>query len=68
MEYDIGLPSYAVMTDAKKYDVLVAKQTLFPAQSVLVIDRAYVDYQWLYDLAVYFVTRLKSNVSIEVIG
>jgi hypothetical protein len=70
LDYDTGLPSYAVMTDGKKHDVIVAKQTVFPAESVLVIDRAYVDYQWLYDLdstGVYFVTRLKSNAAIEII-
>jgi len=70
LDYDTGLPSYAVMTDGKKHDIMVAKQTVFPADSVLVIDRAYVDYQWLYDLdstGVYFVTRLKSNAVIEIV-
>lgn len=70
LDYDTGLPSYAVMTDGKKHDIMVAKQTAFPAESVLVIDRAYVDYQWLYDLdstGVYFVTRLKSNAVIEIV-
>lgn len=70
LDYDTGLPSYAVMTDGKKHDIKVAKQTVFPTESVLVIDRAYVDYQWLYDLdstGVYFVTRLKSNAVIEIV-
>lgn len=69
MDYDTGLPNYAVITDGKKHDVKVANETLFPTGSVLVADRAYVDYAWLYNLdssGVFFVTRLKSNADIEV--
>ena len=70
LNYDIALPSYAVITQGKVHDSVVAKQTQFPASSVLVIDRAYVDFSWLNDLdssGVFFVTRLKSNASIEVL-
>jgi hypothetical protein len=70
LDYSTGLPSYAVLTDGKTHDVRVAKQTGFPAESVLVVDRAYVDYKWLADLdssRVIFVTRLKSNSDIAVI-
>lgn len=69
MDYDTGLPSYAVITDGKKHDVKVAIETSFPKGSVLVADRAYVDYAWLYNLdssGVFFVTRLKSNADIEI--
>jgi len=69
MDYDTGLPSYAVITDGKKHDVKVAMETSFPKGSVLVADRAYVDYAWLYNLdssGVFFVTRLKSNADIEI--
>jgi hypothetical protein len=69
MDYDTGLPSYAVITDGKKHDVKVAIDTSFPKGSVLVADRAYVDYAWLYNLdssGVFFVTRLKSNADIEI--
>lgn len=70
LDYDTGLPSYAAITDGKKHDVKVAKDTAFPTDSVLVIDRAYVDYDWLYDLdssGVFFVTRLKSNADIQIL-
>ena len=70
LDYDTGLPSYATITDGKKHDVKVAKNTVFPKDSVLVVDRAYVDYEWLYNLdssGVFFVTRLKSNADIEVV-
>ncbi|MCA1751946.1 MAG: IS4 family transposase [Cryomorphaceae bacterium] len=70
LDYSTGLPAYAVLTDGKTHDVRAAKQTSFPAESVLVVDRAYVDYQWLADLdssRVIFVTRLKSNADIAVV-
>jgi len=69
LDYDTGLPAYSVITDAKQHDVKVARQTVFPSESVLVMDRAYVDFEWLYNLdstGVFFVTRLKSNVNIEI--
>jgi len=70
VDYDTGLPSYACMTDGKKHDVTVAKDTVFPKDSVLVVDRAYVDYEWLNYLdssGVIFVTRLKSNADIKIV-
>lgn len=70
LDYDTGLPSYACLTDGKTHDATIAKQTVFPSESVLVVDRAYVDFKWLYNLdssGVYFVTRLKSNADVEVV-
>lgn len=69
LDYDTGLPCYAVLTDGKTHDIRQAQNTTFPAESVLVVDRAYVDYRWLNDLdskGVFFVTRLKSNADIEI--
>ena len=68
LDYDTGLPNYAIISDGKTHDVNPAKDLDFPARSVLVVDRAYVDYKWLSDLdsnQVTFVTRLKSNADIE---
>ena len=70
LDYDTGLPSYAVISDGKKHDVNAAKQVIFPSGSVLVVDRAYVDYEWLYNLdstGVIFVTRLKKNADIQIV-
>lgn len=70
LDYDTSLPSYAVLSDGKTHDATIAKQTVFPSESVLVVDRAYVDYTWLYNLdssGVFFVTRLKSNADVEVV-
>jgi len=70
LDYDTGLPSYAHITTAKQHDVKEAKSIMFTEGSVLVIDRAYVDYQWLYNLdssGVIFVTRLKVNADIQIV-
>ena len=49
LDYDTGLPNYAVISDGKQHDVKVAKSIAFPKVSVVVADRAYVDYKWLYN-------------------
>lgn len=70
LDYDSGLPAYAVISEGKQHDSKAAQQVQFPAQSVLVVDRAYVDFDWLYNLDsndVFFVTRLKSNVLINTV-
>lgn len=68
LDYDSGLPCYATISDGKKHDVKAAKEAFFPRDSVLVVDRAYVEYEWLFNLdsnGVFFVTRLKANADIE---
>ena len=70
LDYDTALPSYAVITQGAVHDSVPAKQTVFPESSVLVMDRAYVDFAWLNELdssGVIFVTRLKSNASIKIL-
>lgn len=70
LDYDTGLPAYACITEGNKADIKAAKEMVFPESSVVVVDRAYVDYAWLNNLdssKVIFVTRLKSNADIEVI-
>lgn len=70
VDYDIGLPNYAVITDGKTHDLGPARDHLIPSESVLVVDRAYVDYEWLNNLdsnKVYFVTRLKSNADFDIV-
>jgi len=37
VDYDTGLPSYACMRDGKQHDISVAKNTVFPKDSVLVV-------------------------------
>jgi len=70
------LPSFLVITDGKTHDINVAKDSSygFPSlspDSILLIDRAYIDYNWLYSLTknnLFFVTKAKKNMKYTVLG
>jgi len=70
------LPSFITVTDGKCHDIRVArdKQFGFPAllpDSIITVDRAYIDYKWLYSLTqqkVFFVTRAKRNIKYKFLG
>jgi hypothetical protein len=70
------LPSFVVLSDGKTHDITVVKDEAFgfpslPPDSILLIDRAYIDYNWLYSLAqhkLFFVTKVKSNMKYTVLG
>jgi hypothetical protein len=71
LDYDTGLPNYAVISEAKEHDVKAARAHHFLSGSVVVVDRAYVDFEWLNVLdtsGVKFVTRLKSNASYNTVN
>lgn len=64
LDHDGYLPSYAVITDGKKSDIVVARGMKFAPGTVLAIDRGYNDYDWFGELTragVFFVTRMKDN-------
>jgi hypothetical protein len=70
LDYDYSLPVYLCMSDGKKHDVTIAKKMDIPSGSVIVMDKAYVDFNWLYNLdsrGVFFVSRLKQNADIKVV-
>ena len=65
------LPSFVSVTEgpAKTGDVKAARTWTFPAGSVVVADRAYLDFKWFHQLqarGVTFVTRLKRGVRYRV--
>jgi IS4 transposase len=70
------LPSFIVLTDGNTHDINVVKEASYgvPAlspDSILLIDRAYIDYNWLYSLTknkLFFVTRMKKNMKYTVLG
>lgn len=77
-----ALPTFIVMTDGKTHDISVVREEqklnfgLLP-DSILSIDKAYIDYKWLYglnkrgvsqDAYAYFVTRVKDNMDYELSG
>lgn len=65
LDYDGCLPVFVEMTDGLKHDTSVAKQFTFPAESVVVADRGYLDFplmnQWD-EQGVFFVIRCKESV------
>ena len=67
------IPSFMVVTDAKQHEVKVANNIFLPLSldSILVVDKAYIDFQWLYRLkqqGIYFVTSVKERMNYRVIG
>jgi len=70
------LPSFMVLTDGKTHDIKVVKEESFgfpslPPDSILLVDRAYIDYNWLYSLTqqkLFFVMKVKSNMQYTVLG
>ena len=67
------IPSFITVTDGKSHDVKVAKELDLPLvpDSILTIDRGYIDYGYLYSLhteGVFFVTRAKTNLDYEITG
>jgi hypothetical protein len=70
LDHDGCLPQFAVITDAKTYDINVARFLDFPVGSIVVLDRAYNDFQWFHDLTeggIFFVTRMKDRTRYEVL-
>jgi len=70
------LPSFMVITEGKTHDINIVKDDAygFPElspDSILLIDRAYIDFKWLYSLTLnklFFVTKAKRNMNYKVIG
>ena len=68
-----ALPSFLVITDGKRHEARVMKEHTFPLtpDSIVSVDRGYLDFKWLYSLTVSrvsFVTRAKKNFKYEVTG
>lgn len=68
-----ALPSFMVITNGKHHEARVMKEYSFPLMpdSIVSVDRAYLDFKWLYSLTVKrvsFVTRTKKNFKYEFVG
>ncbi|MFC1834457.1 IS4 family transposase [Thermodesulfobacteriota bacterium] len=64
------LPSALVISDGKGADIKAARLFHFEPDSILVVDRAYVDYCWLYQLhlqGVWWVTRFKKRMDFRIL-
>lgn len=70
LDYDGCLPVFMEVTDGKVHESKRANSFSFPRGSVVVVDRGYVDFQWMNVLdskGCYFVTRSKVNMRYSVI-
>ena len=68
LDFDGCMPVFADMSDGKKHDVKAAQDIEFPSRSIVVADRAYVDFGWMKQLdaqGVFFVIRGKENIKLE---
>ena len=70
LDHDDYMPSFALITEAKRHDRTVARKFNLKPGSIVAFDRAYNDYT-LFSLwtesGVYFVTRLKDNAVYRII-
>src|SRR5512139_731456 len=70
VDHDGYIPAFIQITSAKVADVTVARLLDLPAFSIVVLDRAYLDFAWLYKLTqknIFFVTRMKRGIKTRVV-
>ena len=70
LDHDGYLPTFAVIREARVFDIEVARTLDFAADSIVVFDRAYNDFRFFYDLTrrgVFFVTRMKEGTRFNVL-
>ena len=68
LDFDGCMPVFVDMSDGKKHDVKAANDIEFSSGSIVVADRAYVDFMWMRQLmeqGVFFVIRGKENIKLE---
>jgi hypothetical protein len=70
LDHDGYIPAFIQVTTAKVAEITVAKLLKLPAFSIVVLDRAFLDFAWLCRLTskkVFFVTRLKKGINYRVV-
>jgi len=71
LDHDDYMPAYVLLTEARRSDVSVAQSLVFNPETIVVVDRGYIDYalfaRWAME-GVYFVTRLKENAAYQVVA
>jgi len=70
LDHEGYLPSFALITEGRTHEIRVARALKLPVGSIVAMDRGYNDYrlfgQWTAG-GVWFVTKMKSNSSYEVL-
>ncbi len=70
LDHDGCIPAFMTLTDGKVHEVNEARKRRFPVGSILVMDKAYLDYGWyksLTEQGVFFVTRARKNMRYRVV-
>ena len=70
LDHDGCLPTFLVITEGDRHEVLIARQQAFAPGTLLVFDKAYLDFGWFARLTaagVFVVTRLKRNADYRVL-
>ena len=60
-----NIPAFLTITDGKVHDVKAAPQIPIEPEGIYVVDRAYIDFDWLRSIdkiCAFFVTRLKKSI------
>jgi hypothetical protein len=60
-----NIPAFPTMTDVKVHDVKFAPHIPIEPEGIYVVDRAYIDFDWLWSINqsnAYFVSRLKRAI------
>ena len=71
LKYHVGVPMVVQLTSAAKHDHYLLKEVHLPKDSVLAMDRAYIDYaqfQRLTEEGVCYVTKMKKNLRYAVLS
>ena len=70
LDHDGYLPDYALITEGKRHDSMLAKAFPYSPKSITVFDKAYVDFGLfgkLCSIGAFFVTRLKDNADYSIV-
>jgi hypothetical protein len=70
LDHSDYLPAFVLLTEAKRHDVKMVDSFPINPGSIVAFDRAYTDYSLFYrwtKRAIFFVTRIKSNATYEVV-
>jgi putative transposase len=70
LDHEGGIPAFVSLTEGKVHEVNEARKLDLPAQSIVVMDRGYLDYSWYKTLSekdIFFVTRARKNMRYKVI-
>lgn len=71
LDHDGYLPTMLVITHGKRQEGPIARQQRFSPGTILVFDKAYINFTWFQALTtagVYFVTRLKADADYRIVA